>query len=246
MNQEMQFVACIEQIREIAKEQNNTISEEQLQEILEPLKLNEVQMDTIYQYLSQKNIGVGEPVEIEERLSHEDRNYLKDYEKELEDLPEISDGELRAATMAALNQEQWGKEQLLLYYLPRVIDIAKLYSGQGVLLEDLVGEGNVALATAVDMVGAMEEIEEVDGMIVKYIMNCMEEAIGQLEEERKLEEQVLDKVNLVNEKAKEMSEDLRRKVSLQELAEETGMTLEELEEAFSLSGSKIEYIENSN
>ena len=43
------------------------------------------------------------------------------------------------------------KHRMIEIFLPQVAEIAKLYAGQGVFLEDLIGEGNVALTMAAEM-----------------------------------------------------------------------------------------------
>ena len=129
------------------------------------------------------------------------------------------------------------------FFLPQVVDIAKLYSGQGVLLEDLIGEGNVALATGVEMLGCLEDPEEVDGMLGKMIMDAMEDYISENTEAKKADLKVVDKVNHISDQAKELAESLQRKITIEELAEETGIDEEEIREAIKFSGNKIEFFE---
>ena len=145
--------------------------------------------------------------------------------------------------MSAMAGDSVGKLNMINLFLPQVVDIAKLYSGQGVLLEDLIGEGNVALATGVEMLGCLEDPEEVDGMLGKMIMDAMEDYIQEHAASEKADQKIADKVNKVTEKAKVLSEELHRKVTVQELAEETGMSEKYIEEAVRMSGFQIEYIE---
>ena len=51
------------------------------------------------------------------------------------------------------------------------------HAGQGVFLEDLIGEGNVALTMGVTMLGSLEEPSEAEGMLAKMMMDAMEEYI---------------------------------------------------------------------
>ena len=55
-----------------------------------------------------------------------------------------------------------------------------------------------------------------------------------------------ERVNEISDKAKEMAESLSRKVTPKELAQETGIQLEDILEAVRISGDNIEYIENNN
>ncbi|MBP5669109.1 MAG: hypothetical protein J6X14_02245, partial [Lachnospiraceae bacterium] len=124
-----------------------------------------------------------------------------------------------------------------------VPQIAKLYAGQGVYLEDLIGEGNVALAVGVSMLGSQESAQEALGLLGKMIMDAMESYIRENTDAKKLDAKVADKVNLVADKARELSEELRRNVTVQELAEESGLSENAIRDAIRMSGFKIEGID---
>ena len=243
MNQELAFAKKLEEIRQLAKEQGNMLSREQIEEAFAEIDITKEQLEPVFAYLKSKNIGIGEPLNTEEILSKEDKDYLAEYMESLKELPVLSEGEKRAYAMAAIAGEADGKLNMINLFLPQVLDIAKLYSGQGVLLEDLIGEGNVALATGVEMLGCLEDPAEVDGMLGKMIMDAMEDYIAENTEAKKLDMQVADKVNQIADQAKELAESLQRKITVEELAEETGIAEEEIREAVKLSGNRIEYFE---
>ena len=123
--------------------------------------------------------------------------------------------------------------------------IAKLYAGQGVFLEDLIGEGNVALTIGVSMLGSQENAQEALGLLGKMIMDAMESYIRENTDAKKLDAKVADKVNLVADKARELSEELRRNVTVQELAEESGLSESAIRDAIRMSGFKIEGIDQN-
>lgn len=104
-------------------------------------------------------------------------------------------------------------------------------------------EGNVALSMGVTMLDCVESIEEDDGFLAKMIMDAMEEYISDDTDSHQTGEKVLDKVNLVNDKSKEMAEELMRKVTVAELAQEMQMDEEEIRDAIKLSANHMEYIE---
>ena len=243
MNKELAFAKKLEEIRALAKEQGNVLSAEQVEEAFAEIEIEKEQLEPVYAYLKSKNIGIGEPVDLEENLSNEDKSYLDEYMESLQELPKFSDGEKRAYAMSAMAGDGEGKLNIINIFLPQVVDIAKLYSGQGALLEDLIGEGNVALATGVEMLGCLEEPDEVDGMLGKMIMDAMEDYIAENTEAKKVDMQIADKVNNISDQAKELAESLQRKITVEELAEETGIDAEEISEAIKLSGNKIEYFE---
>ncbi|MDD3369997.1 MAG: hypothetical protein PHP50_14145, partial [Lachnospiraceae bacterium] len=166
VNQEILFAKTLEQVRKQAKEQQNVISETQVQEAFAALSLSEEQLKMVYDYLEQHKIGIGEPVDTAAFLSTEETNYLEEYLEALKELPEYSDGEKEAITLSAMAGDKNAQEQLVQIFLPQVVDIAKLYVGEGVFLEDLIGEGNLALTAGVTMMAALEHASEAQGMLV--------------------------------------------------------------------------------
>lgn len=242
-NKEVLFAQTLKQVTDLAKDQANCVSEEQVQEAFAPLELNGEQLQMVYDYLIKHKIGIGTPIVPEDYLSEEEINYLDAYLEEIEALPKYSDGEREAYTIAAMAGEQDACNRLIEIYLSSVVDIAKLYAGQGALLEDLIGEGNVALSIGVTMLGSLESPKEASGMLAKMMMDAMEAYIEELEDAKKQENKVADKVNLVADKAKELAEELHRKVTVEELAEESGLSVKKIEEAIRMSGRKIEDID---
>jgi len=74
-------------------------------------------------------------------------------------------------------------------------------------------------------------------------MDAMEEYIAENAEESKKDKRIESKVNKVAEAAKSLAEDLGRKVTAEELAAETGMSLKSIQDAMRMSGFKIEDLE---
>ena len=242
MNQ-VEFARVLQQLKDTARLQENMLTSEQIQEAFDSLSLTEEQMGLIHEYLNKSNIGIDAPSDSDANLTSEDTSYLNMYLEELKDLPEVTDGEKRAVMMSALAQDSSACSKLTEIFLPQVVEIAKLYAGQGALVEDLIGEGNVALSMGVTMLDCIESIDEIDGFLAKMIMDAMEEYISDDTDSHQAGEKVLDKVNLVNDKSKEMAEELLRKVTVEELAQEMQLDEEEMREAIRLSANHMEYIE---
>ena len=246
MEKELLFAKTLEYIKSVAKEQNHIVLREQVETAFAPLEFGPEQMEMVYDYLHKQKIGIEEAVDPDSFLSEEDVDYLDTYLEELKYLPEVTSGEREAITLSAMAGDKSAQEKLTLLFLPQVVEIAKLYAGQGVYLEDLIGEGNVALAMGVSMLGALENASEAEGMLAKMIMDGMEEYIGLNAEQVKEDQKAIDLVNKVSDAAKELSEDLRKKITPLELAKETGIAIEDIEEAIRLSGDTIEYFEGKN
>ena len=243
MNREVLFAQTLEKVRELAREQGNCISEEQVKEAFTDLDLNNEQLQMLFDYLVKHKVGINEPANMDDYLTDEERNYLQDYLDELSQLPKVSEGEKEAITISAMAGDNGSQNRLTEIYLPDVVEIAKIYTGQGVLLEDLIGEGNVALAVGTTMLGCLEKPAEARGMLAKMIMDAMEDYITENASNEKADLKVVQKVNKVMEAAKDLAEDFRRKVTVEELAAETRMSQSAIREAIKFSGNNIEYIE---
>jgi len=243
MNKELLFAKTLENVKNIAKDQGNCISEEQVQKEFEVLGLNKEQLQMVYDYLQKHKIGIGQPVNMDDYLTEEEKDYLQTYLDEIALLEPVSEGEKEAITLSAMAGDPDAQYKLTEIYLPDVIEIAKLYAGQGALLEDLIGEGNVAVALGVTMLGCLEHASEAQGMLGKMIMDAMENYIAETAEGEKADQKIVDKVNKVQDLAKELSDELHRKVTVEELMQETGMSREKIMEAIRFSGNNIEYIE---
>lgn len=243
MNKEVLFAQTLEQVRKLAKEQGNTISEEQVREAFSALELSDEQLQMVFDYLLKHKIGIGQVLDPDEFLSDEEKNYLQDYLDEIAALPQFTAGQVEAFTISAMAGDLDAQQRLVEAYLKDVIDVAKLYAGQGVSLEDLIGEGNVALAVAVSMVGSLEKPSEAQGMLAKMMMDAMENLIDEVALNEKQDKKVADKVNDVADKARELAAEMHRKVTVRELADETGLSVKAIQDACRMSGFKIEDID---
>lgn len=240
MKQEVLFAQTLEQVRSLAKEQGNCVSEEQVQEAFSELHLDNEQLQLVYDYLVKHKVGIGQPVNPDDYLSEEERDYMQDYLDELAALPTYTEGQIEAFTISAMAGDKEAQNRLTEIYLGEVVEISRLYAGQGVFLEDLIGEGNVALAFGVGMLGSLEHYSEAKGMLARLIMDAMEELIAENVSNEKADKKVEDTVNKVADAAKALSEELRRKVTVEELSGEMRMKEEKIREAMRMSGYQIE------
>lgn len=243
MNQEIVFAKTVEEILRLARTQGNMLQQEQVEEAFAAMEIIGERLKPVYEYLKSKGIGVGKEPDRESGLTLEDRDYLEEYLESLNRLPVLHEGEKRALFMAAIAGEEAAKRTLLQAFLPKVAEIARLYTNQGVLLEDLIGEGNVALTMTVEILGCLEDPGEVEGMLAKSIMDAMEEAVEENSRAKQADRKLADKINRVCAFAEELADTLRRKVTVEELAKETSLTEEEIREAIRLSQDQIEHIE---
>lgn len=242
-DREYLFARKLEEVRKIAKKQNNSITEEQVKEAFAELKLQSQQLDMVFDYLRKHKIGIGEPVNPEDYMTPEEVDYLAEYVQSLGLLPAYTAGEKEAMILSAMAGDRAAQSSLVQLCLPQVVEVAKLYIGQGVFLEDLIGEGNIAVVTGVTMLGCLEHAGEAEGMLGKIIMDAMEDTITAALNETQADQKIEQKINRVADKARELAQILQRKVSVEELVQESGLSEQMIREAMRISGYAIEEIE---
>ena len=74
-----------------AKKQGMSVTHEQVNEAFPGMELTASKLELIYEYLKNSKIAVGELPDYEELLTDEDKNYLEEYKRELNELPKYTD-----------------------------------------------------------------------------------------------------------------------------------------------------------
>ncbi|MBQ8956690.1 MAG: hypothetical protein IJ075_06950 [Lachnospiraceae bacterium] len=241
---EKEYREALDRVIRKAHENRNFITEEAYLEILSPVGMNDREDGLTRGYLDSIGIKFGEgsrEAYKEPEFTEADGKYLKLYLEELEALPRYTEAEIYEAKQKAIADDDEGAQAVLMnHYLKNVVDIAKLYIYQAVPAEDLIGEGNIGLMTAIKALATLDDPDEVDGFVGKLIMDAMDEAIYEDTDIRQQIDEMVEKVNDINEKAKLLSEEMKRPVTAAELSEETTIPIAEIMEALRLSGNQIE------
>lgn len=223
-----------------ARENGGRISRDEISEIFSGLSLDRSQLEQVEGYLKAHKIVVGTQVGDVDALPEVERDFLTSYMEMLDNIPELSDSVLEALKISAMAGEHSAQKELSEQMLRDVVDIARLYAGQGVSIEELIGAGNEALVTGVRLLGHLDSPQDVDGEIGRRIMDSMEDLIAAMLDDNAMDRKMEDMVNLVADKAHELAEELGRKVTPMELAGEGDVTAEQIMEAVRLTGGKIE------
>ncbi|MFI3177393.1 MAG: hypothetical protein R3Y67_07895 [Eubacteriales bacterium] len=243
MNQEALFAQSLKTFVSQARAQGNVVSREQIQEHFAEMNLNEEQVGFVEEYLIANKIGVEEELVLDDYLTEEEKNYLAIYLDEIQAYDQITKEEKSAIIKGAMNGDEVAKEQLIQMYLPKVVSIAKLYIGQGVLLEDLIGEGNIGLTLVSEMLLCCESEEEVEGMIGKVIMDAMEDFMAQDTIQAEADQAMLERINTLSDKVTELAQMMQRSITLEELMENSEYTRDEIMELVLMSGNQMELLE---
>ena len=237
------FLKRLRDTKAKAIENGKSISEDELQAAFADLGLNQEQQKQVREYLKSSGIGIGEALSFEEVSTQEEKDYLAEYESMIAQIELPSENVMDAIRLSAMAGDADAQSRLVEYSLRKVIDIARLYAGQGVYVEDLIGTGNEALLRAVTQLAPLEKPDEADGYLGRRIMDAMEDLIAENLDAKAVEKEVEDKVNLLADRAKELAQMLGRKVSVREIADEYEMDTDEIENVIRLSGNAIGDIE---
>lgn len=174
----------------------------------------------------------------EDDLSAED--IYRVYMEEIAAIPPCSEeenekllGEIRSGNKAA-------RERLIEGNLKNALFFVQDYINKGVPMADLIQEASMELMMLADegFEGSFEKLLE------SRIRVRMEEIINDQKKEADIEEEMLARVNVLQEVSKSMAEELGREAKLSELAERMKMTEDEVREIMkvtmdALSMSKI-------
>ena len=240
---EQQFLERLQEVLRTARLNRNTITEEELEEAFSGLQLDGDQMRQVRDYLAANHIGIGEALSLEEVLSEDEHDFLQDYMRQLEAAEPLDGGMLEAVKLSAMAGDRQAQRRLAEYMLPQVVDIARLYAGQDVYLEDLIGAGNEALMRGVALLAPLEGPEEVEADLARRVMDAMEDLVAENLDARAQDQQIVELVNRVADSARELAEALGRSVTPEELAAEGDVTVEEIMEALGFAGPNIEDID---
>lgn len=169
------------------------------------------------------------------QTNEEDSIYLKMYLEDLEGVPLEKDGEVELVIKQIRNGDLSVKTRFLELYLRRVLRIAQEYKNRGVILEDLIQEGNIGLMYAVERFVSESNLGDETEFIDQTIREYIESAISDEIESENLEKRVMDKISYITSAAKELEEDLCREATLEELSAFLKMSKEEVVDILNMS-----------
>ena len=174
----------------------------------------------------------------EEDLSAED--IYRVYMEEIAAIPPCSEAENEKLLGEIRNGNKAARERLIEGNLKNALFFVQDYINKGVPMADLIQEASLELMMLADegFEGSFEKLLE------SRIRVRMEEIIDDQKKEADIEEEMLARVNVLQEVSKSMAEELGREAKLSELAERMKMTEDEVREIMkvtmdALSMSKI-------
>ena len=146
------------------------------------------------------------------RYTQEEQDYLNLYEQDLKGLREGDP---------------------LKELLPAILSMAKEMHRTDIYIGDLVQEGNMGLMLA------MEEHEGDTEALLSMAKESMQALLESQEETKKQDNRMVEKVNDLDEQIKKLSEEMGRKVSVDELEEFLDITEDEISDILKLAGEEL-------
>lgn len=227
----------------VAKGQGNQITIDEVKSYFSDTGLTEEQLELVFDYLLAQKVVVKGYIKIteavEEKVTYTDEEeaYLREYLNDLKAFKDAGQGEKETLIQKVLNGDASAKNRLTEIYLTEVIEIAEEMYHPEIFLGDLIQEGNVGLILGLDMISDVETAHET---IVNQIRQCMQMLIEEHTEVKSRDKKMVEKVTMLDESIKALTEELGRKVSIDELAVYMGMTEEEIEDILRLMGEDSE------
>ncbi len=165
------------------------------------------------------------------------------YLDEVEGFKQLADSEEKELYRRLLSGDVAVIEDISHQWLKRVVAIAEEYKGRGVLLDDLVQEGNIGLLLGLNVLSKGQEsdgtrkqvtVADVPELLRGAVRESMEQYLGEECGEDQENETIIGKVALVHQAQEYLTKEKGEKPSLRELSEYTKIPVEEIKDIFSL------------
>ena len=232
MGKRLEFQEKLSGILLYAAEQGGKITREEAEQYFEEDNLSKEQMELVFDYLLSQKIVVkgyqkknGTIIEKREeqepcKLSKEEQVYLTDY-------------------LAGLDQTNMEDKKMQMYLI-KVAELAQKMYHPEVFIGDMIQEGNVSLILALEQYRGKPD-EEVQ--VMEEVRAGIQMAAESQAEIKRRDKKMVEQVTELDEKIKHLSEEMGRKISIEEAADQMGMTEDQVADVMKLAGEDIPYEE---
>lgn len=239
------FMETLHSVQEVARTSLTPLSKEEIQTYFKDMELTKEQEEMVYRYLlrpqeetaeeseEEAASDITEPqeeTEAEQAVSARFQMYLE----EIGDIPVLTE-EQENALYARLAQ---GEEQVIAelsnQWLKPVVELASAYEAEELPLEDMVQEGNIGLLMGLQFLLGKKEASP-KAVLEQFIKDAIEEYVEEEGGESAQENSILAKVSLVQEAKESLARELGSEPTIQQLAEYTRISEEEIADIVSLA-----------
>ena len=234
--------------------ENGYITYEQLAEELKGLDVDSDTLDDIYNMLVENNIEImSDTVDNsndDEDLSSlvvEDLTLSKDikindpvrmYLKEIGRINLLTTDEEFEYARLAEQGDEYAKKMLAESNLRLVVSIAKRYVGRGMLFLDLIQEGNIGLMKAVDKYDPDKGFK-FSTYATWWIRQAITRAIADQARTIRVPVHMVETINKLARAQRQLTQELNREPSEEELAKKLGITVEKVREVYKISQDPV-------
>ena len=244
MKGKTEFLKKLNDLVAVVRDKENQVTVEEVKTYFSGMNLNEEQIELVFDYLLAQKVVVKGYIKMdmpgaEEQvvLTEEEEAYLKEYEEDLKAFKVATEQERKELFAKVLKGDSNAKNRSIELYLKEVVGIAKEMHHPEVFLGDLVQEGNVGLILGMDM---LTDVETAHQTITEQICQSMQMLIEEHTELNNRDKKMVEKVAMLDESITTLTEELGRKVTIDELAVYMGMTEDEIEDILKLTGEDSE------
>lgn len=242
MSGKTEFLEKLNGLLKLAQEQGSQITIEEVKAYFSEDALTEEQIELVFEYLMAQKVVVkgymkmtSEENEVE--YTEEEKVYLKEYEHDLQAIRSASHEEMQQLFGQVISGEENAKTCLVEVLLKEVVAIAKEMRQPEVFIGDLIQEGNLGLVLGVEMITDVENAHDIITYQIKQSIQLLLEEQSELTSRDK---KMVEKVQALDEGIQALTEELGRKVTIDELAVYMGLEIEEIEDILKLAGEETE------
>lgn len=240
------FIEKLNDIVKLAKINKNVVTRDFIDGYFKELDLEEDKIPYIYEYLLQENIkirGYRENIEMHDKVfgipvqvdDDEESEYLRNYLEEIQEKGG-ADGINNELYERAKQGDPSAKSSIIEHKLKRVAVLSEELKQKGMSQSDLIQEGNIGLLLAVDNLASKDETVTEDEYLDEEIRKAMMQALDEFREDKHTSINIMNKAERLKTEAEKLAADLGDKMSLQDIAEFTGMDLEEMQDILRITG----------
>ena len=257
MADKLEFRNKLGGILALATEHDYKLTCEQVEKYFEEDALSKEQMELVFDYLQAQKVAVkgyvksgGKVVEAREeapriKLTQEEIGYLEEYQEDLRAIKPATQGELLEKFRGVVRGDTIAKGRVTELYLDKVVEIGKEMYHPEVFLGDIIQEGNVSLMLALESLLDIDEVgvEAIEEFLELEIRQGIQLLIEEMTELKNRDLKMIEQVENLEESISKLTEDLGRKVTVDELAIYTDMSEAEIMEILKLTGEDVEDME---
>lgn len=242
MLDKMAFMETLHSVQEVARTSLTPLTKEEIQTYFKDMELTKEQEEMVYRYLLQpQEEDNAEPeTEAEEQTDgNESRKqqasaHFQMYLDEIGVLPDLDEAQEKNLYERLAKGDMQAVSELSAGWLQRVVDIASEYDADGLLLDDMVQEGNMGLLMGLNSLLGKKE-PDCRTILEQYVREAVENYLEEEAGEGEQENSVLAKVSLVHEAGRSLEKELGSTPSIRQLAEYTRISEEEISDILSLA-----------